>query len=349
MPIPITERIESLVRAHEFQLAFSGVMRVERDDEVVFELAQGLANRSDSIPNTPDTRFQVASGCKIFTALSICKLVEQGRLTLETSLRDCAGTAFPHFDPAVTVRQLLTHTSGLPSYFDEEGGQDYEDIWKERPMYAFASPADFLPLFQNARQLFPPGHQFAYNDGAYVLLALIVEHVSGQNFSEFVAQHVFGPAGMADSGYFRLDSLPPRTAHSYVESDDGAWRTNQYAVPIRGGGDGGAFTTAADMGRFWRALLGRRILGDELTRSVLKPAVSTGNDPDSSHYGLGVWIIERADSPRVHSVCGSDPGVHFVSSLHDGGRTIVTILCNAESRPWGLDHKIAAAITISEM
>jgi len=274
----------------------------------------------------------------------VLKLVEAGRLALDARLTDCTGSRFPRFDPKVTVRHLLTHTSGIPSYFDEEGGQDYEQIWEERPMYALRSPADFLPLFQELPQVFPPGERFAYNDGAFVLLALIAERAGGKGFPELVTESVFEPAGMVDSGYFDRDRLPERTARAYIETEDGGWRTNQYAVPIRGGGDGGAYTTAADMGRFWRALFGRELLGEEWTSALLNPTVAAVGEDDATHYGLGVWIAASEGRPRMHYVCGVDPGVHFISSAHDGGRLLVTVLCNAECSPWGLDLAIARAV-----
>ena len=93
-----------------------------------------------------------------------------------------------------------------------------------------------------------------------MLLGLIVEQITGTPFAEYIGEHIFRPAGMHDSGYFASDQLPPRTAQSYIQNADGTWRSNIYAVPIVGGPDGGAYTTAADMAHFWQALLTHKLL-----------------------------------------------------------------------------------------
>ena len=132
MTLPeITHAIAKTVRAHSSHARFSGVVRVELGERVLFEEARGLANRSDSLLNEVHTRFQMASGCKLFTAVAICQLVEEGRLSLDTRLGECLSEDFPRFDPAVTIRHLLTHTSGVPDYFDEAGGADYEALWRK--------------------------------------------------------------------------------------------------------------------------------------------------------------------------------------------------------------------------
>ena len=120
---------------------FSGVVRVQEGDTVVFQKGYGLANRADAIPNTSSTRFGMASGCKIFTAVAVLQLVQAGKLALETRLSACLDVDFPHFDPDVTVLHLLTHTSGVPDYCDEELGDDFEALWLERPSYRMRIPA----------------------------------------------------------------------------------------------------------------------------------------------------------------------------------------------------------------
>jgi len=136
---------------------FSGVVSVRERGEIVFEEAFGLANRSDEVPNSPATRFGLASGSKIFTAVAIGQLVQQGSLDFATRLFDIVDVCFPHFSPEVTIDQLLTHTSGITSYFEEDVDDDYEAHWKDVPVYAICRPADFLPLFQHKQQKFPPG------------------------------------------------------------------------------------------------------------------------------------------------------------------------------------------------
>ena len=274
MPLPLAELEDALTRRRTSE-PFSGVLSLRQGGTILFERACGDALRAEAISNQVDTRFQIASGCKIFTSVAINQLFDQGRLAPDTLLRDCAGVPLPHFAPDITVHQLLTHTSGVPDYFDEAVMDDYEELWRQLPMYNMRRPADFLPLFQDKPMQSTPGSTFAYNNAGYVLLGLIVEHVAGTPFADYVTAHVFLPGGMHDSGYFATDQLPARTARSYIENADGSWRSNIYAVPIVGGPDGGAYTTAADMALFWQALLAHKLLP---RRNDRPPAVVTGGD-----------------------------------------------------------------------
>lgn len=323
---------------------FSGVISLRQGDTILYERAYGDAIRAESIPNRVDTRFQIASGCKLFTSVAINQLFDQGRLAPDTLLCDCAGVPLPHFAPEITVQQLLTHTSGVPDYFDEAVMDDYEELWRHLPMYRIRRPADFLPLFQDRPMQAPPGSTFAYNNGGYVLLGLILEHVTGTPFAEYIGEQIFRPADMYDTGYFASNQLPPRTAQSYIENADGTWRSNIYAVPIVGGPDGGAYTTAADMAHFWQALLAHKLLSAETTARLLAPQTETGSPPPYDHYGRGIWIEAGAQGIRKHFVEGSDPGVAFRSAVYPAEGLTLTILANTGRTLWQLFREIEALV-----
>ena len=326
---------------------FSGAILVTHQGSPVYEEAFGYANRAEALPNRIDTRFQMASGCKIFTAVAICQLVEQGRLTLDTRLRACVGVLVPRFDPGITVRQLLTHTSGITSYFEEDVDPDYEALWRDKPVYRMREVRDFLPLFQTEAQKFEPGTRFEYNDGGYILLGLIVEAASGVSFDTYVTDHVFARAGMTNSGYFFADRLPPRTANAYIKDPDGSWRTNIYAVPIVGGPDGGAYTTAFEMDRFWKALRGDELLSPQMTATMLTPHVRAGGDGRDLHYGYGVWMLLQGDGEWVSYVEGWDPGVAFLSAFHPHHGLAITILGNTNRSVWRIYDDIVGATIAS--
>ncbi|NBD35632.1 MAG: serine hydrolase [Chloroflexi bacterium] len=331
-------KISSAIQAGQADDPFSGVIFVRQGDAQLFAQGYGFANRAAQIPNRVNTRFGIASGCKVFTGVAICQLVEAGKLSFETPLTDCLDIDFPHFDPDITVGQILTHSSGLPDYFDEEIMDDeaYELLWHERPMYLMRSPRDMLPLFQNEPMKFAPGARFSYNNAGFIVLGLIVEQQSGMPFPEYVEQHIFAPAGMDDSGYFALDQLPPRTASGYILDDGGQWRTNIYSIPVIGGPDGGAFTTAPDMAKFWDALLGHQLLSEELTAAMLTPHISTGEDDEAldRYYGYGIWITKKEGQPRSYYAVGGDPGVAFISEYFVDEELLVTILGNTENALW---------------
>ncbi|UBV44626.1 beta-lactamase family protein (plasmid) [Deinococcus taeanensis] len=319
---------------------FSGVIAFSRGAEQQ-TWATGEAIKALNLPNTPATRFQMASGCKIFTAVAVCQLMQRGALTPHTRLTDVLDTDFPLFDPAVQVHHLLTHTSGVPDYFDEAVMQDYAEVWASQPMYAVRQARDFLPLFQNRPMTFSPGERFAYNNSGFILLGLIVEALTGQAFTEYVQRQVLTPAGMDDSGYFAADQLPASTAYAYLRKADGAWGTNVFSVPVIGGPDGGAYTTARDMQKFWTALHQGQLLD---ATALLTPRVRTGWKPPHTHYGYGVWIHD-APPRRQCFVEGADPGVSFRSWWDPQQELTLTVLGNAGNAMWSFVDDLTRTLT----
>ncbi|TVR97203.1 MAG: class A beta-lactamase-related serine hydrolase [Trueperaceae bacterium] len=272
---------------------FSGVIDVRERGETVFAEAFGMAQRAERIPNTLGTRFAIASGTKTLTSVAVLQLVDAGRVGLDTRLVDCVDVPLPNVAPEVTLHHLLSHGAGIPDYFDEAVMDDYEALWRERPMYGMRAPSDFLPLFVHQPMKAAPGTTWAYNNAGYVLLGLVVEHVTGTPFTQFVQRHVFDACGMASSGFFAMDRLPGGTAYGYAPAGDGAWRTNVYSVPIVGGPDGGAYTTAHDLVRLWDALLGGRLLREPTLQHMLTPHWRTDPNDDEGQYGCGIWITRR--------------------------------------------------------
>ncbi|MCR2806559.1 beta-lactamase family protein [Paenibacillus sp. SCIV0701] len=171
MSAELDEHIGEIIEQYNgtADVPFSGAIRVQAMGQIV-EKGIGSANRSERIPNRPDTRFGIASGCKIFTAAAICQLAEQGKLRFDDRLLDLVSADFPHFDPGVTVHHLLTHSSGVPDYFDEDVMDDFSELWRAVPSYAMQTPSDLLPLFQNGAMKFSPGETFAYCNSGFILL-----------------------------------------------------------------------------------------------------------------------------------------------------------------------------------
>ncbi|MBB6452674.1 CubicO group peptidase (beta-lactamase class C family) [Salirhabdus euzebyi] len=304
---------------------FSGVVGIKEKDYSPFVTAYGLANRTENRANDIQTRFGIASGCKLFTAIAISQLVEKNLLSFDTRLKDCLDVSFPQFDNHITVHHLLTHQSGIPDYFDEEIMDDYESLWKQVPMYLIRTGADFLPLFQNEKMMFNPGEKFHYNNAGYILLGLMVEKVSGTSFTEYVEQNIFKLCSMDTSGYFSLDYLPSNSALGYIDNRDGSWRTNVYSIPIKGGADGGAFVTAFDMISFWEALFSRKLLSESYTNILLSPHAKV---KDGVHYGYGLWMNSKEDFIWKYHVMGYDPGVSFHSAYYPDRKTQTVILSN---------------------
>jgi CubicO group peptidase (beta-lactamase class C family) len=336
--------IADAVEDHLASQSFSGVIRVRASGEMGYEAAFGLANRADAVPTVISTRFGTASGTKTFTAVAICQLVETGKLSLESRLVDVVDHSFPLIDEGITIEQLLTHTSGAPDYFDEEDlGEDanFGNLFKDLPMYRVRAPADLLPLFQDEPMKFPPGERFSYNNGGYVLLGLVIEALSGLVYSEFVERNVFALADMTDSGFFEMNDLPPRTATGYLSNG----HTNIYDVTIRGMPDGGAFVTAPDMEQFWDALIGHRLLGAEMTRTLLSPHIAVHPGTDDLHYGYGMWMVAENGVVSRYAISGGDPGVAFISARFVAEDVELTILGNTETDAWPLYEQLKQLIS----
>lgn len=324
MKVNLKKKVDDICAA----IQFSGSVFVQKEKDTLLEASYGYANRSEKLKNNQHTRFGIASGCKLFTAIAICQLVEKGKLSFETKLFDCLPFEFPNFSKEVTVHQLLTHTSGVPDYFDEEVMDDFEELWVEHPMYLIRKLEDFLPLFQNESMTFNPGERFHYNNAGYILLGLIVEKVSGLSFTKYVEENIFNKAEMATSGYFEMDQLPAQTALGYIDLPDGEWKTNIYALPAKGGADGGAYVTAEDMMRLWDALLAYDLISEANTNKLLSPYVQA--EEEDEYYGYGVWIDKNSEGLSKYHVMGYDPGVSFHSAYYPSYNLTVAV-CSNES------------------
>lgn len=322
---------------------FSGVVSVRQADTVLYERAAGYADRSNRLPNTLETRFGIASGTKFFTALAIGKLIAAQKMDFATKLKDCLALPFPRCSPDITIGHLLTHTSGIPDYFDEEKITDFDNFHLAIPWYALKSPRDYLPLFPDEDMKFPPGERFSYSNGGYILLGVVIEELTGQTYQQFVEQAIFKAIGMNHSGYFALNQLPEKTAVGYIEEGEG-WRTNIYNLPIVGASDGGAFTTAEDVATLWKAFWGNEILPKELVETYTQPYTKVGAKSETISYGHGLWISEDAQGTRQEYITGSDAGVSFRSGVTRIRDLQATVLSNTSHGAWSVWREIATAL-----
>jgi CubicO group peptidase (beta-lactamase class C family) len=288
--------------------SFSGVVRVDRAGELLLEHAYGLADRRWRIPNATDTRFAIASGVKGMTALTVVSLVEDGTLELDTTARSLLGDDLPLVADDVTVEHLLAHRSGIGDYLDEDALGAITDYVLPVPVHELAATEDYLAVLGGHATKFAAGTAFSYSNGGFVLLALLAERASGVPFRDLVSRRVCVPAGMSDTDFLRSDELPERTALGYLAAD--GLTTNVLHLPVRGTGDGGIYTTAADVRRLWTALFAGRIVSVERVEEMTRPRSTT---PDGGRYGLGLWLHESTETVIL---VGYDAGVSF-RSLHD--------------------------------
>ncbi len=320
---------------------YSGVVRVTAAGEERFAGAYGWASRAWRVPTTLDTRFDTASITKLFTAASALQQADAGAFTLDTPVMPFLGIEGTAISPEVTVRQLLTHTSGIGDDADEEAGEEYEDVYRDRPNYAIRETADFLPQFAYREPNFPPGTGCRYNNCAYVLAGLMIEKATGLPYRDVILRDVFGPAGMDGSGFFRMDRVEERIAEGADPVLDGlgaivGWRRNIYSFPPQGSPDGGAVVTAGDLERFVRAVTDGRLLSPASTAAFMSPQVDYRvRDGWAQRFGLGPWFhVEPDGSVLFLEKEGQNPGVSGAVRHYPGRDTTVVLLSNMAEGAW---------------
>ncbi len=314
-----------LIRQKTDEISFSGVVGFTSEGQLQQE-AFGYRDRANKIKNTIETRFAIASGTKGFTALGIGTLINEGKLELDTTAYSILGTKIKNLRPEITIRQLLAHTSGIGDHYDAEEIKEINSFFLSIPVQSLISPLDYIPLLEEKEQKFPPGDRPSYSNAGYVILAIIIESLSAMSFHEFIEKHVFAKAEMKQSGFFRSDCLPRNTALGYLSKDD--WlRTNVFNLPVIGSGDGGAYSTLADMSRFWKCLKSFQILPEKTLKPFLKPQ----NIVDDDWYGYGFWLNPKANQIILE---GYDAGVSFRSVTNNENDNGYTVISNTSSGVW---------------
>ncbi|MCL2854750.1 MAG: beta-lactamase family protein [Defluviitaleaceae bacterium] len=315
---------------------FNGVVCVIKNGETLFKQAYGYADLPNKRPNKVDTIFEVASGSKAFVATGVMKLVEEGKLTLDSTIGSLLDLGFKQISPDITVRQLLNHTSGIPDYFDESVMDDMSELWAKFPNYQMRFPSDMLPTFIDRPMMYPAGEKFQYNNTGYVVLALIIEKVTGMEFDKYLAQMIFKPCGMTSTGYYELDRLPANCATAYIYDEErDEYFTNYYSTNVKSDGAGGVYTTVDDIASFWKCFLA----GDIVSKETVKIMTSAqAYDEDDDGYGFGFWL--DGDVPFFQ---GMDPGISFITRhQHDGLLTI--LVSNFCDGVWKINNEIEDAL-----
>ena len=326
-----TDAFVASTEAHLEKLAetdqFSGIVLVARQGKPLFKKAYGFANLSDSIPNRVDTKFNLASMGKMFTAVAIMQLVEAGKLTLH----DKVGKILPDYPnkaarDSVTIHQLLSHTSGLGNFWEAHSKQA-----KER----FRAVSDYLPLFADEPLLFTPGKQFAYSNSGFTVLGLIIEKITGRSYFDYVKEKIFTPSGMKDTDAYELDLAVPRLAIGYTRSveNPGHWKNNTYVNVIKGGPAGGSYSTADDLLRFSNALLENKLLSKENTKILTTRPVGS-----LSKYAYG-FSEEIINTHRVIGHSGGHIGIaNEMMIFTDLGYTTIILTNGDVGNFWDVDN-----------
>jgi CubicO group peptidase (beta-lactamase class C family) len=282
-PDPAKE-LESYFNTLVAENKLSGVVLVAKDGVTIASKAAGIANKATNAPIDLNTKFNLGSMNKMFTAVTVAQLAQAGKL----SFTDTVGKHLPDYPnkevaDKVTIHQLLTHTSGMGMYWGEKFKEQREKL---------LTVAAHLPLFAGDALAFPPGEKFQYSNAGYMLLGAIIEKVSGQDYYSYVQEHIYKPAEMNDSGFYEPGREPPNSAVGYTKmSPDGQpqaeIRDNTNIREVKGGPAGGGFSTAPDLVKFQQALFGYKLLDKAHVELVTTGKVDGPRGMGKYGYGFG--------------------------------------------------------------
>lgn len=329
---------------------FSGAALARSGGEVLFEHQAGWAHRGHRAPLRRDTRFQVASITKMITATTALRLVEQGALNLD---RPLSGFLPPDLRPASlddrhTLRHLLSHTSGLDDYHeDDDAWTSLLEAWDHVPVYRARGPKDLLPLVKDLPLIAELG-EFSYSDANFILIGLLVEWITDKPYARVATEEVLMPAGMDESGFFELDLEPDDMATAYLssESPSETWRSNIYSVPAGGMPDGGLISTPTDISRFLERLQSGGLLGPELLSEML--STQTRDEEGAEGYGLGMEVVVQSDEVVIYGHGGAHPGVSSMVSHYVGPDVTVIVLCNQDRGAWAAAREVANRLGLDD-
>lgn len=316
---------------------FSGTVLIARGSEVLFEYACGAANKRYAVPNNPDTKFNLGSANKMFTAVAVAQLVERGLLSFtDTVDQYIDDTWLPaSVTRRITIHHLLSHTSGLGNYFNE--------TFFSGSRARFRAIDDFKPLVRDDLPAFTPGERFEYSNSGMLLAGVIIERVTGMSYYDYVREAIYAPSGMLDTDCYDIDAPVPNLAMGYIPLVDppnrrsaSGWRENIFEHVAKGGPAGGGYSTVRDLQRFANSLVSGALVGPEMRQALWTDYAGVG-------YGYG-FNVEKTASGTMIGHGGGFPGVSasFRVALDTG--YVVIVLSNYDMGTFGLARCIEHAV-----
>jgi CubicO group peptidase (beta-lactamase class C family) len=314
----VVEQLRGYMERMARRDVFSGTVVVAKRGKPLFSGAYGEANKDFGVRNTVDTKFNLGSMNKMFTSVAIMQLAEAGKLSLDDTLGKFlpAGSMRADVLSKVRLKHLLTHTSGLGSYFSPR--------WDSLSRSMFRTVDDWMPLVKDETLQFEPGTRWAYSNTGMLLLGKVVESASGKDYFEYVRERIFQPAGMTSTDSYELDRVTKNLAVGYEreETPRGTqYRNNIFQHVIRGGPAGGGYSTVGDLTRFAVALQEGRLVSREGVRLLTTPKPELSS-PD---YGYGFGIDAGG---RIVGHSGGFPGISAQLDIYLADDYTVAVLAN---------------------
>lgn len=312
---------------------FSGALLIARGDQVLLKRACGEASMRYHVKNNVDTKFNLGSMNKMFTAVSIAQLVEQGRVSYDDKISKYIDESWlpKSITDRITVHHLLSHTSGLGSYFNEKFERSSRALFREID--------DFKPLLQGEKPDSPRGQRFQYSNSGMLLLGVVIEKASGENYFDYVREHIFKPTGMKDTDSYAMDEPVENLAMGYTSESTAPvhWIENTFMHVIKGGPAGGGFSTVGDLHRFAQALLAGKLVKPESLARLWT------NQSDGG-YGYGFSIGAYPTGLQVgHN--GGFPGINGELNIFVDSGYVVAVLTNRDDEALVMGGRVRAWIT----
>jgi len=317
-------RMEQVIQSSVSDQHFMESVLVARGNDVILDKGYGFANLEWEVPNSPSTKFRLGSITKQFTAASILLLAERGKLSVDDPVKKYLPDAPPAWDK-ITIFNLLTHTSGIPSF------TSFPDYASLEPFST--TPAQLVKRFRDKPLEFQPGEKWSYSNSGYVLLGYLLEKVSGESYEKFVEENIFTPLGMKDSGYDSNSAVIKRRAAGYSPGADGPENAGyiNMTVPFSAGG---LFSTTQDLLRWEQGLFGGKLLSPASLEKMTTPF--------KEDYACGL-LVHMVNGRKVIEHGGGIEGFNTMLAYYPGDKLTVVVLSNIDgSAPEEIATKLAA-------
>ena len=306
--------------------SFSGAALVAKNGKAVFTAVYGMADREKKIPNTLNAKFRIGSMNKMFTATAVLQLVQAGKINLDDPL----GKYFPDYPnkevaSRVKIHHLLTHTGGTGDFFGPEFDKHRLEL---------RTLQDYIKLYGERGLAFKPGSRWEYSNYGFLLLGLVVERASGQNYYDYVREHIFKPAGMNSTDSLPEDEAVPGRSVGYTKVGGAEWRPNVDTLPYRGTSAGGGYSTVEDLLAFANALENHTLLDAKHVDLLTTGKVERPGGDSKYAYGFGDEI--SADGVRCFGHGGGAPGMNGDLKVCPKSGFVIAVLGNLD--PPAADH-----------
>jgi CubicO group peptidase (beta-lactamase class C family) len=307
---------------------FSGTLLVAKGEKELLTMAAGEASKAFHVPNTIDTKFNLGSMNKMFTSTAIVQLAEKGKLSLDDPIGKYIDESWLPKDVTakITIRHLLTHSSGLGSYFNE--------TYIKSSRALFRKLDDYKPLIKDDRPAFEPGKQFQYSNTGMFLLGVVIEKVGGEDYFSYIRKAISEPTGMANTDCYEMDYPVENLAIGYSPDPKSpyGWQNNLYKHVIKGGPAGGGFSTVKDLHKFALALLAGKYVSQDSLKEMW-------TDHLGADYGYGFGVSEGPEGKVVGHSGGFD-GINSNLSIYLKSGYIVAVMSNIDNGASPVARKI---------